>query len=177
MPGQEHRAAAGPEQQQMLRDFIRQVSPEADPTSIALFGLLMEIRTRLMQAAERNLDAAGLSWAKLRLLMHLGKQEHVTGSGLLPSELSRMQNISRNTVSALINGLEAEGLVTREPHSSDRRKLVIRLTPQGRAVLKSELGKHLRFVSQCFGVLDRPQRDMLFDLLASLNACLKEDLQ
>jgi len=175
MARQKHSSIPDPERRQMLCDFVRQVSPEADPANILLFGLLMETRNQLAQAAEKELATVGLTWAKLRLLMHLSRQEHIKGSaGAQPSELSEMQDVSRNTVSALINGLEAEGLVTRELHGSDRRKLVIGLTPKGRAILKSQLGAHLEFVNQCFDVFDRPQRDTLLDLLACLNTSLRQ---
>jgi DNA-binding MarR family transcriptional regulator len=166
MARQKHSSIPDPERRQMLCDFVRQVSPEADPANILLFGLLMETRNQLAQAAEKELATVGLTWAKLRLLMHLARQEHIMGNaGVQPSELSEMQDVSRNTVSALINGLQAEGLVTRELHSSDRRKLVI---------LKSQMGAHLKFVNQCFDVFDRPQRDTLLDLLACLNTSLKQ---
>jgi DNA-binding MarR family transcriptional regulator len=167
-----------PEQQQILCDFILRVSPEADPANIRLFGLLMETRTQLVQATEKRLAAAGLTWAKLRLLMHLAKQEYLAGSsGVQPSELSEMQDISRNTVSALINGLEAEGLVTRELHGRDRRKYVIRLTPGGREMLRARLGNHLKFVSQCFDSFNLSERDLLLDLLVRLNTNLEERVE
>jgi len=164
-----------PEQQQMLCDFILRVSPETDPANICLFGLLMETRTQLVQATKKRLAAAGLTWAKLRLLMHLAKQEYLAGGcGVQPSELSEMQDISRNTVSALLNGLEGEGLVTRELHGRDHRRYVIRLTPRGREVLKDMLGNHLRFVSQCFDGFNLSERDLLLDLLSRLNTRLEE---
>ncbi len=174
MARHKHISAPGPRQKSFL-DFIHRVSPEVDPTNVRLFNLFMETRNQLAQASEKNLSAVGLTWAKLRLLMHLAKQEHIDpGAGVQPSELSEMQEISRNTVSALINGLEAEGLVTRELHGSDRRRWVIRLTPQGRAVLKDQMINHLRFVGHCFDVFDSQERETLCELLSRLDAHLKE---
>jgi len=92
----------------------------------------------------------------------------------LPSELSEMQDISRNTVSALINGLEAEDLVMRAPHASDRRKRMICLTPKGRALLNAQLSQHLEAVSQSFNVFNRDERDTLISLLVRLTSYLKE---
>ncbi len=174
MTKHKHGAVPGPQQQTFL-DFIQRVSPDVDPTNVRLFGLFMKTRHQLAHAAEEELSEVGLTWAKLRLLMHLAKQEYLgADAGVQPSELSEMQEISRNTVSALINGLEAEGLVTRELHGSDRRKLVIRLTPQGRAILKDQMINHLRFVGHCFDVFDSQERDTLCELLSRLDAHLKE---
>jgi DNA-binding MarR family transcriptional regulator len=140
-----------------------------------LFGLLVETRNQLVRSVERDLAAAGLSWAKLRLLMHLAKQELASGRGVLPSELSQMQDISRNTVSALISSLETDGLVARHLHAQDRRKWIICLTPRGHEVLDAQLGAHFEFIHRCFGVFSLRERDMLSTLLRRLGACLKKE--
>ena len=86
-----------------FRDFVRQVSPTADPASVMLFVQLLRANNRLVQVAEKELSTSGLSWAKFRLLMNLEHSErHPDTKGLQPSELSEMQGISRNTASALI---------------------------------------------------------------------------
>ena len=155
--------------------FIRHVSPDADPTSVLLFGQVQRASSYLIQAAERELDTAGLSWAKFRLLMNLGHAErHGASVGVQPSELSNMQGISRNTVSALIASLEADGLISRELHGTDRRRFVIRLSPDGRKVLKSKLNGQFKFVTQCFAVFNPTERQTFLEFLTRLNTSLGE---
>jgi DNA-binding MarR family transcriptional regulator len=156
-------------------DFIRRVDPEADPTSILLFRQVRKVDHLLTHAAEKQLEIAGLSWPKFQLLLALqGNETYGTGGGLQPSELSELQGIPRNTVSELLASLEEEGLISRELHGTDRRKFVIRLTPQGRKTLKSKLGTQFREITKCFAALGTQERATLLELLTRLTQSLSE---
>lgn len=155
--------------------FIQSASPEADPTSVLLFRQVRKADHLLTRAAERQLELAGLSWPKFMLLLALqGNEIKGTGSGLQPSELSELQGIPRNSVSELLAGLEEEGLISRELHGTDRRKFVIRLTPQGRKTLKSKLGTQFRQITKCFAAFSREDRATLLELLTRLTQSLTE---
>jgi DNA-binding MarR family transcriptional regulator len=158
-----------------LLDFIRRTSPQADPTSILLFRQVHRANHLLTHAAEKQLEIAGLSWPKFQLLLALqGNETYGTGGGLQPSELSDLQGIPRNTVSEILASLEEEGLVSRELHGTDRRRFVIRLTPQGRKTLKSRLGTQFRQITRCFAALAAQDRATLLELLTRLNQNLTE---
>src|SRR5215813_1580648 len=78
-------------------EFIQRVSPDADPTSIFIFGNLMRVSRVLMQSMEKDLADANLSWAKFRLLLDLMRHEIFDkDDGLQPSDLSAMHGLSRN---------------------------------------------------------------------------------
>ncbi len=160
---------------EQLFDFIEHVSPEADTTSVLLFRQVKRADRLLTRLAERQLEISGLSWPKLWLLLVLqGNETYGTGGGMQPSELSDLQGIPRNNVSALLAGLEEEGLVSRELHSTDRRKFVIRLTPQGRQILKSKLGTQFHQISKCFAAFSDEERATLLELLTQLTRNLSE---
>ncbi len=156
-------------------EFIRQVSPTADPTSVFLFIQVMHANNLLEQASEKSLGGAGLSWAKFRLLMNLNRGEHhgVT-EGMQPSELSDAQGVSRNTVSALIASLEKDGLVSRELHGTDHRRFVIRLTPEGRKLVRTKTANQFKFFTQCFEGFNAAERQTFLDFLSRLNHSLIE---
>ena len=79
-----------------------------------------------------------LSHARMRLLTHLVMSKlQGDDAGLLPSELSRFLGISRNTVSTLLNGLEAQGLIERHLHPDDRRQWLVLVTPEGEALIRA----------------------------------------
>src|SRR5438552_12370547 len=97
--------------------FVHACSPNADELSVVLFGQFQRAQHLLMKAMERNLEDVGLSWAKFRVLMNLMRAEQDGPlAGLQPSELSERQDISRNTMSALISNLEKDELIHRELH-------------------------------------------------------------
>jgi DNA-binding MarR family transcriptional regulator len=53
-----------------------------------------------------------------------------------PSELGERLIVTRATVTGLLDSLERRGYVRRTAHPSDRRSLVVELTPEGTAVLQ-----------------------------------------
>ena len=76
--------------------------------------------------------------ARARLLMTL--QCH--GSCKM-TDIGGYLDVTPRSVTKLVDGLEQEGLVVREPHPHDRRITLIRLTPQGILVCKeSALANH-----------------------------------
>lgn len=52
------------------------------------------------------------------------------------SDISTLLDVTPRSVTKLVDGLEREGLVTRQPHPEDRRALLLRLTSDGAAVCK-----------------------------------------
>lgn len=50
-------------------------------------------------------------------------------------ELARREQIGKSTVTRLVSGLAAKGLIERSPDDLDARSSVVAITPQGRAVL------------------------------------------
>ena len=72
----------------------------------------------------------GLSPARLSLLSVL-----VFGGQRTPSELAAAEQVRLPTISALLRGLEEDGLVRREPHRDDRRAVRISATAKGRRIL------------------------------------------
>jgi DNA-binding MarR family transcriptional regulator len=159
-------------------EFVKTISPDADVTSVLLFGHLHRASNHLIHIAEKKLEKTGLTWPQFRLLMHLMRgEQHGQSDGMMPSELSEHQNISRNTASALINSLEESGYITRELHGTDRRKFLIKLTPKGRKLLQTQMGNHFVFLGQCFDGLTTKERQMLLKLLEKLNVNLHERTQ
>ncbi len=56
------------------------------------------------------------------------------GRSVLPSEISSEMDISTARIAAALNNLEKKGLITRQIDVSDRRKILVDLTPAGKAL-------------------------------------------
>jgi DNA-binding MarR family transcriptional regulator len=54
---------------------------------------------------------------------------------LLPSELASMEKITNQSMSQILNHLLELGYITRTASQTDKRKVIISLTPEGRNVL------------------------------------------
>lgn len=116
-----------------------------------------------------------LSGPRWGLLLRLYMEE--TGghaAGLSPSQLSHHQHVSKNTVSALLRGLEDQGLVERRLDQEDRRSFTIHLTELGRTQIRENAPQHVTFLNQlCAGLLP-DERSALLQLLAKLRASLMQ---
>jgi len=70
----------------------------------------------------------GLATPELVALMHLS----ASPEGLGPTELAHRLHITTGAMTAMLDRLASYGHVERAPHPSDRRKLVVRITPHAR---------------------------------------------
>src|SRR5215210_3904865 len=128
----------------LLRDLpkyetIRQYAkryPEVDPRAVESFIVLLRVASDTLAAFERYLGRRGMSQGKFTVLALLNREPE---KGVLPSELADRAGVTRSTITGLLDGLEREGLITREGHADDRRKAVVRLTPAGIRFLDSIL--------------------------------------
>lgn len=147
---------------------------DIDPQTVRLLERLRMVSHALYQLGEQSLEVAGLSYARFRLLMNLFMSEEMDGRGELnPSEISEKQGISRNTVSALIRDLEAEGLIERRLDLEDRRRFNIRLTADGRARVRAHAADHFHTLATTFEVLDEEEQSELNRLLGALGASIE----
>ena len=99
--------------------------------------------------ATRRLDAAlSQMHGEFSGRMHMTTQEllaiaHVSMSGaggLGPSDLARRLHMTTGATTTLLDRLEARGHVERERHPSDRRKVIVHVTPHAR----DEVLQHVR---------------------------------
>ncbi len=77
-------------------------------------------------------DALGLTITQLRLLGHLNH-----GDGIGNADLADRLNVTRPSVSALLDRLERHGFIRREISLADRRAIRILLEPAGREAVRS----------------------------------------
>ncbi|RRD57482.1 MarR family transcriptional regulator [Comamonadaceae bacterium OH2545_COT-014] len=90
--------------------------------------------------------------------------------GLAPHQLAQRAGISRATVTGLLDGLERERLVERQPDAQDRRALRIQLTAAGQRLAQQVLEQHSRWIAGLFTPLDARERAQLAQLLAKVAA-------
>ena len=69
-------------------------------------------------------------------------------------ELSRLLLVSNGNATAVVDRLEAEGLVARQPDPADRRTVRVALTAEGRAAFERLAAEHEAAVDRLFGALD-----------------------
>ena len=86
--------------------------------------------------------------------------------------LSTWPTVTPRNVTKLVDGLEAEGLVVREPHPHDRRATLIRITPAGMLVCKESAMANHAAVTALYEHLTAADRQQLARILKKLIAAL-----
>jgi MarR family transcriptional regulator, organic hydroperoxide resistance regulator len=90
-----------------------------------LFGAERRLRGREQQ------QAGDLTHAQFRAIRMLEKTDEATAG-----ELARSADLNPASVTAMLDQLEASGIVQRRRSTEDRRVCMVSVTPQGRALLE-----------------------------------------
>lgn len=85
--------------------------------------------------------------------------------GVTMSELSRMLLVSNGNATAVVDRLEADGLVRRTPSDTDRRTVFAALTPEGLAQFEVYAAEHEVEVNRIFGGMSEAELDIMSDVL------------
>lgn len=107
------------------------------------------IVARLARHIEVSLASIDLTLPQYRVLVHLAEGCEA------PSVLADKLAVSRPSVTGVVDGLVARGLVRREHSDADRRRVSHELTPDGHAVLAAadtELERKLAQIAEHRGV-------------------------
>jgi DNA-binding MarR family transcriptional regulator len=109
---------------------------------------LFELAVRLGEAMQRDLAELGLTRPRSEVIWRLHHEGPMT-----QRELSEVLRCTARNVTALVDGLEAGGYVTRSPHPSDRRATFVGLTEQGTRTATSWTRDYRSLATSLFGEL------------------------
>jgi DNA-binding MarR family transcriptional regulator len=110
---------------------------------------------------EAKLNAVGLSYAKLAALTCLAE----AGESLPLGQIAERLACVKSNITQLVDRLEADGLVTREPDPNDRRTKLAVLTPAGRKAVKEGVSVKQEAEREVLGRLSREEAQQLTVLL------------
>ena len=86
--------------------------------------------------------------------------------GVTMSELSRLLLVSNGNATAVVDRLEADGMVRREAEDGDRRRIRVRLTAEGLETFEIMAMGHEAEVDAILGRLSEPDLEALRDILS-----------
>ncbi|HEX7498294.1 MAG TPA: MarR family transcriptional regulator [Candidatus Limnocylindrales bacterium] len=119
--------------------------------------------------ANRKATEAGISAQRLRLLNVV----HCQGPQKM-ADLAEALAVTPRNVTALVDGLEAEGLIRRIPHSTDRRVTLVELTG-GSVNVESQFRAFQDSIGSLFANLGEDDRRTLLRLLTTLHTRMHAD--
>jgi len=115
---------------------------------------------RKMEEYFKDYELTPVKFNTLLLLKHLGGQE-----GLSQNEICHHLIVSPSNITRLIDRLIADKYVERNSSTSDRRVKLIKISPQGTAILDKLFHGYGEMIQQSVYLLDRPEVEQLSALL------------
>lgn len=91
------------------------------------------------------------------------------------SDISGYMSVTPRSITKLVDSLEVEGLVVREPHPQDRRATIIRITPQGMLVCKESAMANHAAITSLYEHIDLKERQQLAQILRKLIGALNDE--
>ncbi len=119
---------------------------------------IVRLRTVLLRSNRRlrKRGDSGLSASQLSAMSII----HRRGS-VRPGDLSRVEQVSKSTVTRLLAGLEALGLVTRAPNADDGRSAVVKLTEEGGRLLEESSLRIDDYLAEQIAVMSKADSDLV----------------
>jgi DNA-binding MarR family transcriptional regulator len=133
-----------------------------------LGDLYLEVHHRMRRVFDGAMNACGVSLARTKVLTQLHR------GPARPSVLAAEFGFAPRTITELVDTLERDGLVTRQPDPTDRRALLVALTSEGEAALAVGRAARARLMKQVFGALGPDDRATMARLLQTLDDAMAE---
>ena len=157
----------------MLKDLPRyecileaaQQFPDLDPSACEAYMHLLRAADEVFHAREAYLAGHSLSQGRFNVLVLLLDKTRNRPSPRTPAELADSAGVARATMTGLVDTLERDGLVSREPDPADRRMMSVHLTARGHEVLQAVLPGHFQRMAALLSPLGESERKTLVRLL------------
>jgi DNA-binding MarR family transcriptional regulator len=154
------------------RQHILEMAGGGDIRGIEISQSIRLLAKTYDHALNRTLPPA-LSGPRLGILLRLfGEEEKGNHEGINPTNLSHFQQVKKNTVTSLLRGLEDQGLIERTYDPQDRRKVRIRITAEGKVLVRSTAPDRFDFLNQLASALSDDEKNILLSLLEKLQNSL-----
>jgi DNA-binding MarR family transcriptional regulator len=160
--------------QTLILKEIKQIFQLEDTRGIEFISLLQQATHLSMEMDCQGFSEKDISGPRWALMLYLYVEE-ISGSptGLTPTKLSDNRHVSKNTISALLRGLEAQGLVQRQLDPKDLRHFFIHLTPAGREMVQQNAADRIVRLNRMVSGITQEEFDQLKTLLGKYVVSLK----
>lgn len=150
-------------------NWLQSIYPDVN---LELYSQYRELQQNIQQAemaiATGLEKRFGLSDGRFRVLLVLVL---AGDAAMTPSDLAERAGVTRATITGLLDRLEQLGMVMRERHPSDRRRLIVRLSEHGNQVLRQAIPAHFAAIGQVMAGLASDERRALINAATKLRNC------
>lgn len=119
--------------------------------------------------AESHMHEKGLTPQRVRIMIPL-----IENGPMMMSELRDELGVSASNITALVDALEKDKMVTRKSHTSDRRATMIAITPKAEKLMTENCSIFRERVAELFSGLTKTKEEQLLKLLLEVREALIE---
>ncbi len=144
------RAAFNAARRRALRDGVLPNLDLLPKKSLPIFASALTMRLGHVYGRwiDRLADAEwGLTGPRLMLVVMLYRQGE-----LAMGEAADIMDVTPRAITRLVDGLEKDGFVTRQPSKEDKRSMMLDVTPKAKELAKRQMPKHEARVQELFSV-------------------------
>jgi len=147
---------------------VSKLYPELNPVACEAFLHLIRTSDEMMRVHAEFFSRHNISKGRFIVLMLLCDESTGTPLPKTPAELADMSICTRATMTGLIDSLEKDGFVRREPDTDDRRMMKVTLTELGSKFVRSILPEHFRRITYLMSGLSESEQKTLVLLLGKI---------
>lgn len=147
-----------------------EMSEKCTPDQCDIGLLLMRTATMIRRRADANTYMGQLhkiTGANGWILKYLDDRE-VDGEAVYQKDIEERFSVTRSTVSKVIKGMEAKGLLRREAVSSDARLKRLVLTDEGRKISRQALKERIMLEERIKSGMSEEEVETLYHLLLKI---------
>ena len=152
-----------PERQHL--ESLQREFPEADIPRVQAYLGMLKTCTDVVRRIDTYLAGHGLQQNRFFILVLLYRSP---GVPLAVHRLAAGVGVSRPTVTGLLDGLERQQWVEREPDPGDGRGVLVRITEAGIAYLHGVMPGYFALVNRLFAELGEADYRQLLELLGKI---------
>ena len=143
--------------------------PELDPSAMEAFLHFLRTSTELFESIKAAHASHNFSDGRFGVMMLLNRDP---GKPVNPADLADRADVTRATMTGLIDTLERDGFVKREHAPADRRMMLVQLTTKGQNFLDEILPDYFRRVAVLMSPLTAAERQTLVTLMGKIQQSL-----
>lgn len=142
--------------------------PVLNPSAMVAFFSLVRTSDEVLKIGNDLFARHNISKGRFVVLILLSDEMQKQCLSKTPAELAEAAGCTRATMTGLIDSLERDGLVKREPDAQDRRMMRVVLTEAGHSLIETMLPKHFQQVSHMMSGLNEEELKTLAGLLEKI---------
>lgn len=139
--------------------------PETSFVGTEIIGRMVRMNAFIQLQIESNLARHNMNIGDFNLLAVLLREEP---QELTPGRIQELILVSSGGLSNRMTRLEDRHLITRLPDPNDRRGVIVKLTPKGKALIEAAAPTHLALENQLVEKLSEEDQAQLITLLKKM---------